>query len=49
VGRRPGDIAASYADPTLAKIELGWEANYDLKKMCEDSWNWQKKNPNGLE
>lgn len=49
VGRRPGDIAASYADPTLAKIELGWEANYDLKKMCEDSWNWQKNNPNGLE
>ncbi|HEY8424366.1 MAG TPA: UDP-glucose 4-epimerase GalE [Clostridia bacterium] len=47
--RRPGDVAASFADPTLAKQELGWEAKYDLMKMCQDSWNWQKKNPNGLE
>ncbi|HEY8419098.1 MAG TPA: UDP-glucose 4-epimerase GalE [Clostridia bacterium] len=47
--RRPGDVAATFADPTLAKKELGWEAKYDLIKMCQDSWNWQKKNPNGLE
>ncbi|NLC16798.1 MAG: UDP-glucose 4-epimerase GalE [Clostridiales bacterium] len=47
--RRPGDIAASFADPSLAKQELGWEAKRDLVKMCQDSWNWQKKNPNGLE
>jgi len=47
--RRPGDIAASFADPSLARQELGWEAKRDLMKMCQDSWNWQKKNPNGLE
>jgi UDP-glucose 4-epimerase len=47
--RRPGDIAASFADPSLAKQELSWEAKRDLMKMCQDSWNWQKKNPNGLE
>lgn len=47
--RRPGDIAASFADPSLAKAELGWEAKLDLMKMCQDSWNWQKNNPNGLE
>lgn len=45
--RRPGDIATCYADPTLAKKELGWEAVRDLNKMCEDSWRWQKNNPEG--
>ena len=45
--RRPGDIATCYADPTLAKKELGWEAFRDLNKMCEDSWRWQKNNPEG--
>lgn len=45
--RRPGDIATCYADPTLAKKELGWEAVRDLNKMCEDSWRWQKNNPGG--
>lgn len=45
--RRPGDIATCYADPTLAKKELGWEAVRDLNKMCEDSWRWQKNNPQG--
>ncbi len=49
VERRPGDIAASFSDPEQARIDLGWEAQYDLKKMCEDSWNWQKNNPNGME
>ncbi len=45
--RRAGDIAECYADATLAKEELGWEAENGIKEMCEDSWNWQKKNPNG--
>ncbi len=47
VERRPGDIAACYADPTKAKQILGWEAEYDMRKMCEDTWRWQSKNPNG--
>ncbi len=45
--RRPGDIAACYADPTLAKSELGWVANRGLEEMCVDSWRWQSQNPNG--
>ena len=47
--RRPGDIASCYADPSLAKEELGWEAERNLEKMCEDSWRWQKNNPEGYE
>lgn len=47
--RRPGDIATCYSDATLAKEELGWEAQYGIKEMCEDSWRWQKNNPNGYE
>ena len=45
--RRPGDIAVCYSDPSKAKRELGWHAEYDLYDMCRDSWNWQKKNPDG--
>jgi UDP-glucose 4-epimerase len=45
--RRSGDIAKSYADVTLAKTILNWHAEFDLEKMCQDSWNWQSKNPNG--
>ena len=45
--RRAGDIAVCYCDPSKAKQELGWEAQYGIEKMCEDSWNWQSKNPNG--
>ncbi|WP_189941914.1 UDP-glucose 4-epimerase GalE [Sulfuriferula thiophila] len=41
VGRRPGDIAACYADPALAERELGWRAQRDIDIMCEDSWRWQ--------
>ena len=40
--RRAGDIATSYASPEKAKEELGWEAKYDLKRMCEDSWRFAK-------
>ena len=47
--RRDGDIAACYADAGLAKEELGWEAKYGIREMCEDSWRWQKNNPNGYE
>ncbi|MGN0243171.1 MAG: UDP-glucose 4-epimerase GalE [Lachnospiraceae bacterium] len=47
--RRAGDIATCYADPTLAKEKLGWSAKRDLVKMCEDSWRWQKNNPNGYD
>ena len=45
--RRPGDIAECYADPSKAKRELGWVAEYGIEEMCADSWNWQKKNPDG--
>ncbi len=46
--RRPGDIAACYADPTLAGQELGWKATRDLDTMCADSWRWQSANPDGF-
>ena len=45
--RRPGDIATCYSDATLAKKELGWEAQYGIDEMCADSWKWQSMNPNG--
>lgn len=47
--RRPGDIATCYCDPTKAREELGWQAQYGIEEMCRDSWNWQKNNPNGYE
>lgn len=46
--RRKGDIATCYADASKAKEELGWEAKYDIYKMCQDSWRWQSKHPNGF-
>lgn len=49
VARRPGDVAVSYADPSLAQLELGWTAVRDIHQMCEDSWRWQSRNPNGYE
>jgi len=45
--RRPGDVAICYADPSRAEKELGWKAERDLVKMCEDAWRWQKNNPDG--
>ncbi len=45
--RRPGDVAVCYADATRAKEELGFVAEYDIKRMCEDSYRWQKLNPKG--
>jgi UDP-glucose 4-epimerase len=47
VGRRPGDVAACYANTTLAEQALGWKAKLDVARMCQDSWRWQSQNPNG--
>jgi UDP-glucose 4-epimerase len=47
VGRRAGDIAASYADPSRAQAELGWKATRTIDDMCADSWRWQSQNPRG--
>lgn len=47
VGRRAGDLAVCYSDPSKAYKELGWKAERDIEEMCEDSWRWQKQNPNG--
>ena len=49
VGRREGDIAKCFADATKAYKVLGWKAENGIKEMCEDSWRWQKNNPNGYE
>lgn len=47
VSRRPGDIAACYADATKARLELDWQAKRSLDQMCIDSWRWQSRNPSG--
>lgn len=47
VGRRSGDIATCYADPSLAREELGWAAERGLDQMCADAWHWQVNNPHG--
>ena len=49
VARRPGDVAACYADPSLAMRLLGWQARHDLDRMCADSWRWQTQNPRGFQ
>jgi len=48
VDRRPGDVATCYADPVYAAEKLGWKAECGLDEMCEDTWLWQSKNPNGF-
>ncbi|MBR2809893.1 MAG: UDP-glucose 4-epimerase GalE [Solobacterium sp.] len=45
--RRPGDIAACWADPSKAEKELGWKAQYGIDEMCADTWRWQSGNPDG--
>ncbi|RMG51464.1 MAG: UDP-glucose 4-epimerase GalE [Gammaproteobacteria bacterium] len=45
--RRPGDVAACWADPSLARKLLGWEARRGIDEMCRDHWNWQARNPRG--
>jgi UDP-glucose 4-epimerase len=47
VARRPGDIAVCYADPALARAELGWEAELGIDAMVADTWRWQSENPRG--
>jgi UDP-glucose 4-epimerase len=47
VGRRAGDVAASWSDPTRASDLFGWRSQRDLLQMCRDAWNWQVKNPDG--
>ena len=47
VARRPGDVAASYADPSKANRELGWKAEKTVEDACVDAWRWQSGNPNG--
>ncbi|MEO5677809.1 MAG: UDP-glucose 4-epimerase GalE, partial [Usitatibacter sp.] len=47
VPRRPGDIAVCYADPSLARRVLGWEATRGIEEMCRDAWRWQEGNPDG--
>ncbi|GAA2198614.1 UDP-glucose 4-epimerase GalE [Sinomonas flava] len=47
VGRRPGDAAVSYADPSKAERELGWTASREIAEMIEDHWRWQSTNPDG--
>jgi len=47
--RRPGDVAACYADPARAESLLGWRARFDLERMCADSWRWQRMNPQGFD
>ncbi len=48
VGRRDGDIARCYADPSRAAEELGWRAERGIEAMCVDTWRWQSLNPNGF-
>jgi UDP-glucose 4-epimerase len=45
--RRPGDVAAYWADPQHAQSTLNWKANKSIDDMCQDSWRWQSQNPNG--
>jgi len=47
--RRPGDLATCYADPVKSAEVLGWKAQFDQTDMCRDTWNWQRKNPNGYD
>lgn len=47
VPRRPGDAAACYADPSLAKMDLGWVATRGVEEICRDAWRWQSQNPTG--
>ncbi|EFF74262.1 UDP-glucose 4-epimerase [Achromobacter piechaudii ATCC 43553] len=49
VPRRPGDVARTWADPSLAESLLGWRSTYDVAAMCADGWRWQQGNPQGYE
>lgn len=47
-GRRPGDIAVCYADPSAASRDLGWKAELTVDDACRDTWRWQSANPGGF-
>ena len=47
--RRPGDVAACWADTRQARVQLGWQAQWGLERMCEDAWRWQLRNPHGYD
>jgi UDP-glucose 4-epimerase len=49
VDRRPGDVAACYADPRRARELLGWTAEHNIAAMCADAWRWQSANPLGFD
>jgi UDP-glucose 4-epimerase len=46
--KREGDVAACYADPSLAAKLLGWRAKRNIEIMCADHWRWQQMNPAGF-
>ncbi|SAK69914.1 UDP-glucose 4-epimerase [Caballeronia ptereochthonis] len=48
VPRRPGDVAACYADPSAAAELIGWRAEHGIERMCADHWRWQSQNPQGF-
>ena len=48
VARREGDLSEYYADAKYSKMVLGWQAQFDLDRMCVDTWRWQSQNPNGF-
>ncbi len=48
VGRRAGDVAECFADPSAAAEVLGWRATFGIERMCEDHWRWQSLNPRGF-
>ena len=48
IGRRSGDVGTCFSNADKANKELGWKAEKDIIQMCEDSWRWQKMNPNGI-
>lgn len=47
--RRPGDVAETWAEPTLARKELNWSAELTIEEICRDAWLWQQQNPNGYD
>lgn len=47
LARRPGDVAATYCDPSKADRVLGWKAQLTIEDSCRDYWNWQSNNPDG--
>jgi len=48
VARRPGDLPEYYADAVFSKQVLDWQAQFDIDRMCQDTWRWQNQNPDGF-